>query len=200
MRSNKVPYLEDDQIERIADEFFQRMWKDEVYPIDVEEICDELGISVIFLPGLKALLSVDAFIASDFRYLYVDAECGEKYIRRCRFSIAHELGHYEMHSRYYPKGIKGISEYQEIMKETDNSCAEYQANMFAGMILVPEKELKRFSEDYLGGETVKKFAKCNLSERGDYLASLVAYFNVSDVVILKRLRYVFPGIFDDFDF
>ena len=91
----KVPYLAENQIKQQADLIRNKYW-DKTIPVDIEKIIEiNLGLSVIPLPGLHKNFGFDAFISSDWSYVYVDNDryFDDTHYKRVRFSLAHELGH-----------------------------------------------------------------------------------------------------------
>ena len=65
--------------------------------------------------------------------------------RRDRFTIAHELGHYFLHYRYFDLDEREIPEKR--FKRYGRSGAETEANHFAGMFLMPRNRfVRRFGE------------------------------------------------------
>lgn len=59
--------------------------------------------------------------------------------RRNNFTIAHELGHYVLHS------MLGKIKLEAKRDDSENSAAEIEANYFAAELLMPKKSLKRAS-------------------------------------------------------
>jgi Zn-dependent peptidase ImmA (M78 family) len=64
---------------------------------------------------------------------------------RIRFSIAHELGHFSLHKEIFENiNITNNEDWKKIVSSIPRdkwSALEYQANEFAGSLLVPGKEL-----------------------------------------------------------
>ncbi|EKR71931.1 PF06114 domain protein [Leptospira noguchii str. 2006001870] len=88
---------------------------------------------------------------------------------RNRFSLAHELGHYFLHS---VKGEKKI-----VAARSGSNLCEWEANWFAAAFLMPEKEFKR---------VVEKFSHHNM----DYVA---AHFLVSRKAADVRYNSIFTS-------
>lgn len=185
----RVPYLSKAEIEAKAQEFLAGVYDGE-FPIDVDEICDRLGVGIIYIPGLKPLLSVDAFITGDFRSIYADEGCADitKNDCRYRFSIAHELGHKVLHSGYYPTSIRDIDTYSVCMREFNNGYAESQANDFAGMILFPSNEVRKLALAMFNRDLENVILQCNQTEREEFLGALCRKFKISSRTALIRLR------------
>jgi hypothetical protein len=70
---------------------------------------------------------------------------------RNRFTIAHELGHYFLHSKFGEKPIK-------VGRNGTSTRVEWEANWFAGGFLMPKKEFKKaFEEDSNSTALAAKF-------------------------------------------
>jgi len=99
-------------IQEAVTDFLNKFWKDNLTPIEIEEIVEfELGIQIIPLKNLLNEKGIDAFISKDFRFITIDEDI---YFRdsnqsRRRFSLGHEVGHFVLHKKLYDK-IKFTSE------------------------------------------------------------------------------------------
>ncbi|MDB6140100.1 MAG: hypothetical protein JWO94_3172, partial [Verrucomicrobiaceae bacterium] len=82
---------------------------------------------------------------------------------RNRFTIAHELGHYYLHSLAGKKAIR--------VARAGTNRVEWEANWFAGAFLLPQK---RFQEDW--------------QSYGHDPARLAAVYQVSEAVVEIRLE------------
>lgn len=182
----RVPYLEKWKIAREVEKILKENCWMRKMPVDLERLCDELGIGIVPVPELNEIFHVDAFIAADFKIIYVDKEEFKKESYRYKFSVAHELGHFVLH-REYADGLKDL-----------NGYAEFQANYFAGCLLVPENGLVRILNNEFEGSFARNYWDAGLRKLGDALERAQKYFMVSDQVIIRRMREVFPGIKEDF--
>ena len=189
----KIPYLRKDDI---ADEALNVLEEcsDGTFPVDVEAICDNLGIGILPIVGLSRNFRVDAFISADFKTIYVDSREFEKDSHRYRFSVAHELGHFILHKKYCPDGVDDLKEWFRIFRRFINNYAEFQANYFAGSLLVPEAELVRVLNDGFDGSFARNYWNASSSELGRILMKVRRHFRVSDDVIARRMRDAFPGV------
>jgi hypothetical protein len=70
-------------------------------------------------------------------------------LRRLRFSLAHELGHFFLHKNHhsYSSPLKDFENWIN-SNSSDKYKIEYEANEFAGSLLVPTNRLKFFYEEY----------------------------------------------------
>ena len=114
--------------------------------------------------------------------------------RRYRFSLAHEIGHFELHKRLYEESrIETVRDWKNVQAAiTEDSYAwfEYQANSFAGLVLAPGDELHREFEIGIRAARDAGMSDATLwSEAGKtYLAAWLGdRFDVSKDVIERRL-------------
>lgn len=194
-----IPFLDDSEIERIAETFLEENWEED-FPVDVDELCDRLSIGVIYIPGLKKLLGIDAFITGDFKTIYADEDCADitKNDCRYRFTIAHELGHKVLHAKYYPTGLTDMKTYNDFMSDFESKRAELQANSFAGMILCPRVEILRFTKRYFGCSFDEALHRSNEDEMWNFLQAMCKRFGVSTQTAQIRLKNVFSGVLSDY--
>ena len=94
----------------------------------------------------------------------------ENYTRKV-FTIAHELGHYFLHSGVTSEFFYR-SQMTQIFQDGENKIMESEANCFAASLLMPEKVLKKYWD---------------MTNDIDKLAVI---FNVSTVGIFLRLKHL----------
>jgi hypothetical protein len=143
----KIEYLSDEDIHVWADEFRGKFSPDASPPIDVIYIAEiDLGLEIIPTPQLFSEIGMDAALAPDLKTVYVDEEsylkweAGQGWIeKRLRFSFAHELGHLVLHGNLIKQQKFGtLDDFKRWAGSPENyRQAEYQANEFAGRLLVP---------------------------------------------------------------
>lgn len=122
-------------------------------PADVLTVIEvRLRMDVIPFPDLFRKYSVDAAVLPDFSGIYVD-ERSYKFLEgkpvwlfnRLRFSLAHELGHLVLH-RDLARDLKfkTLEDFWNWMRRYSASKygLEWEANEFAGRLLVPVERLK----------------------------------------------------------
>jgi len=174
-------------------------WAAGELPVNVEAIVEfKLKLDIEPEHGLMQSTDMEAYLRSDLTGIIVDHDhyMDEKFAKRMRFSFAHELGHFFLHKDFYSKVIfESAEEWREILlglPEPDYTYFEYQANEFAGRLLVPRKAL--IHEIGTAMETLKRN---NLLEhiKSDSYAVLSAIstrigktFGVSSEVIEKRVE------------
>lgn len=196
MKKIKVPYLTYDDIRRYSDDFISKYNPSRTIPTPIEEIVEiKFGIDIIPLPGLHQSYNVDGFIYSDLKAIAVDESVYFNRPARYRFTLAHEIGHRILHKDFYEQyKFKLISEWKDFIKsisDKDYSYLEYHAYCFAGLILVPPKQLlsitkKAISHIEKEGISLKKswdFAWDYISEH------LAKEFVASKEVIIRRLEF-----------
>jgi Zn-dependent peptidase ImmA (M78 family) len=190
--SIKIPFMKEDEIRLYADNFRATHWDGNI-PVEVELIAELNGISLVPANGLRLLVNQEAWLSNDLSEIVFDPDVNDV---RIRFSIAHELGHFKLHSKLIP--ILKPTSYEDWKSILDGiprglwSSVEYQADEFAGRLLVPRTSLIQFiKEDYL--DKVKKayseIGESNFQILYPYLAnSICKKFNVSHKMMLIRLQ------------
>jgi hypothetical protein len=143
----KIERKTDEELRAWADEFHATFAPDAVPPIDVIYIAEiDIGLEIIPTPQLFSKIDMDAALASDLNTIYVDEEsymkweAGQHWIeKRMRFSFAHELGHRVLHGDLIKgDGFQTLEDFKRWAGSPENyRIAEYQANEFAGRLLVP---------------------------------------------------------------
>lgn len=144
----QVPFLDKEEIKKRAN-IFRKRWWGVILPVDIEKIIDsQLRISIVPLPNLRKFCDIDAQIAFNLRFIYVDADLytDKRQQNRLRFSLAHEIGHYVLHKNIYQNfKLKNIYQLRqailEQISEKQYSYLETQANKFASYLLVPRDRL-----------------------------------------------------------
>jgi Zn-dependent peptidase ImmA (M78 family) len=191
-----VPYLNYDQIRAKVEAALSTHHSKRTIPVPIEDIIEfRYGISIVPIPGLLASREIDAFTSKNWKTIYVDQTILEqKSGFRYRFSLAHELGHIELHQDIQNQiQFSSVDEWKAALKripENLRSRFEFQAYDFAGLFLVPSEELKRERDQLL---KVLERAKFDIKHQADaakpYLCTrLGKHFEVSQGVIDRRLE------------
>lgn len=192
-----IPYRSQQNIQKIID----RMAKYDIYTnncLDIQKLCEfiksKYEISFInesLAEGILGKLEFEPF------KITIDSNLSE---HRYRFTICHEIGHLVLHSSILSKSLDvkqdDISNF--ILKaNSTKSCnirLEYQANIFANLLLIPIIPLEQevaifFSENnikrgylYLDNQLINKLTVNKL------LKKLSRKFNVSKLAIQYRLN------------
>jgi len=145
----------------IADEARNKYWPESKLPVNTEEIVEfRLRLNIEPVKYLLSTIDIDAYLKRDLSGIVVDYDCymNDKFANRMRFSFAHELGHFFLHKDLYIKfGVSSPEGWKDFIlnvPENEYRSFEWQANEFAGRLLVPFPELKTEVEKV--GETLKE--------------------------------------------
>ena len=100
----KAPFIKPDEIRLKADQFRLKYGKGQI-PVDIEDIV-EFDLKIFIKPKseLCRAARIDAAISPNCTTIHVDLEryMAKRFHRRVRFSIAHEIGHLELHRDIIP--------------------------------------------------------------------------------------------------
>lgn len=143
----KAPFLSKPRIRELAEQFLNKFNSNRTCPTPVEQIVElVLGIDIIPMPGLQSNYDVVAFISADKTEIRVDESVYMHRARRYRFSLAHEVGHWLMHSDIWSaltfRTVEDWKLQSQQIPATEYGFLEWQASEFAGLILVPPEELR----------------------------------------------------------
>ena len=190
----QVVYIPDSQLKQKADSFLARYHETGTIPVPIEKIIEfQLKLDIIPVHRLRRDWDTDAWLTCDMTAIYVDQYEQEAYSNRYRFSLAHEIAHAVLHQRvYHALGFNDITSWKKAQTEfpqDDYGQLEWQAYVFAGLVLVPTHHLTR--ECHLVVEEVKSRG-IRLNADSDFMRRTIAKkvaarFAVSGQVIEKRL-------------
>lgn len=192
-------WINKEKLWKVADDVREKYWPEATLPIDAEKIA-EFRLKLIIDPkhNLFSEIDMDAYLMRDLTGIVVDYDFywNEKFSNRMRFSFAHELGHFFLHKYIFSsfdfESPEEWSNFVNTVPEKEYSNFEWQANEFAGRLLVPFSELKN--------EFDKAIKIIEENKLGQYLESdsdavlsrispaLCKPFGVSTVVIEKRVE------------
>lgn len=189
----QIPFMGKNEIASRVEELLSECW-DGFFPVDVEKLCDRLGIAILPVTKLADSFRIDAFISADFKTIYVDADKYRYESYRYRFSVAHELGHYILHKEYFSSRVGSFEEWQELSDDKLSRVAEFQANYFAGCLLAPEDELLRALNAKFGGSFARNYFGTRRSEIAGILVDIQRLFNVSGQVVGRRIQDIAYGL------
>ncbi len=158
-RDYAIPPLNYDALRAKACEFFDLYYPSQKFPIPIEQIIEkDLRMDIIPMPGLRSVLDgegdgVDAYTSSDLKELTVDEHVYKNYPSRYVFTLAHEVGHVFLHRHLYePRQFSSIETWKSFLRDMPTGAHqtyEWQANSFAGLILVPEVYLEQVVDKHL---------------------------------------------------
>ena len=114
-------------------------------PVKVEEIARFLAINVVAYPlenNLSGILVIKDGHAT------IGYNQNESRNRR-RFTVAHEIGHFQMHSELHKDAVFADNNFMVMFRsntqgdDSETAKREREANIFAAALLMPEQELMR---------------------------------------------------------
>lgn len=197
----RCPYLTRDGIIQKADNFYIEYWGERSLPVDMELIVEKTGLDIIPFPNLH---KIEAYLKIEAKGIIVNLETymDPRYERRLRFSFAHEIGHYVLHRDIIDKmRFDDVEEYISFITtcpEKEYRKFEYQANEFAGRLLVPHSRLLE-EINYIKTTMIKDdLVELTIKDPEQLLAiispTLCKPFGVSEEVIEKRVEreYLWP--------
>jgi hypothetical protein len=195
----KCKWKDREELWLIAEDVRRKYWCELTIPVDAEKIVESrLKLTIQPEHYLRRETDMDAYLLMDRKGIVVDHDMfmDERYLNRLRFSFAHELGHYFLHEYIYKEILfNTINEWREFIINVpafDYKNFEWQANEFAGRLLVPREELVSEIEmimQYIKENNLSEYLK---SEPDAVLASISPMiskkFGVSDTVIATRAK------------
>lgn len=177
------------QIGQLADSFLAQYHPSISLPIPIEQIAEKkLKMKIFEEIDLKKNYDVDGFLASDLKTIFIDFNIYTGFENRSRFTIAHEIGHFILHSEIFQKlninSVETLNNISANISDEDYRWLEYQAYSFASQVLVPKNSIIN--------EIRKRIGKIPKLETPEVLATiaqdLLDVFKVSGEVILRRLQ------------
>jgi Zn-dependent peptidase ImmA (M78 family) len=199
------PIYRFETIRQKADQVRKTYAKKNSIPVDIDHIV-EFGyrLEVRPLKNLKSSLDMEGMLSKDRTTIFVDSDTytDDRFYTRHRFTLAHEIGHYELHKDYYLKAMfETPEEWVALLQSIDPDELEWcerHADEFAGRLLVPLEFLTE-EIDKLRPE-LKKLEKMALDfgidnddeiqkRKSVYVTRIIApKFEVSQQVIEIRIR------------
>ncbi|MGY6275134.1 ImmA/IrrE family metallo-endopeptidase [Methylomonas sp. MgM2] len=154
-------------------------------PVNVDSIAQELGISVEtdFSLHNDQIVGEITFVDGDPVIRINPFE--NSYEPRRRFTLAHELGHYCLHSA---SSKKGFTDSRKTMSRSESfwDAFESEANSFAAQLLMPKVSL--ISE---GNKIISNYKQKNNADRmpvGKFVDEMATKFHVSNKAMEYRLK------------
>jgi len=185
MKKNRVRFIPYDEIGKVAKSVLEKYELSENIPVDIERLLEhKLKINIIPHPLLLKSNRINSYTSSDFKDIYVDEYLIDRLEFQYRFTLAHEYGHMVLHKYFYTNeyknGFKSINEYKGILSSISRDeydRLEYQANCFAGHLLVPTSHLKNLFKSKLKRyiySITKEIGKFNREDVVDYITSIIS--------------------------
>ncbi|MBI4615518.1 MAG: ImmA/IrrE family metallo-endopeptidase [Planctomycetes bacterium] len=148
--TTEIPYVSDEELSTRAERFLHEHNPAATVPVPIEEIVEfRLGLDIVPVPGLRGVRGIDGYLSSDRSSILVDDAMFRSFQNRYRFTLAHEVGHLVLHGDLY-RGFRSEAEWIEFHRDLASHVlhrAEYQANYFAGCVLVPGRSLPGVAQD-----------------------------------------------------
>jgi Zn-dependent peptidase ImmA (M78 family) len=146
----KAPYYSKDDLRGRAEAFLKKHNPARAIPVPIELIVERMGIDIVPTPGLQLVCDVDAYTTWDLQWICVEEFVYLNRPARYRFSLAHEVGHIELHSSIFKEHRFHTAEewktFVSSMDEEQYRFMEFHANEFAGHLLLPRHELAAEAE------------------------------------------------------
>ncbi len=148
--------VSDGELRRRAAAFLERYWPRPEIPVDIEHIVDvQLGIDVVPMRQLSAVTQADGFISTDGRRIYVDEEIYQTERRYTyHFMLAHEIAHLTLHGPLFAAAdyetMMDWKRFHDGLPEEDRMRFEYEASVFAGLILSPSQLPRELTDRPVG--------------------------------------------------
>src|ERR1700719_367922 len=159
-----MPNLPRHSIEARANKLLASLGIQEI-PVPVEKIAKSLGARVRFSP-LDDELSGFVFIKNGVPIIGVNSL---HHPNRQRFTIAHEIGHLQLHPEFITATVHVDKQFAESVLKRDTSSAsgterlEVEANQFAAALLMPgfvlDKLLEQSPIDIEDGSAIEVWAR-----------------------------------------
>lgn len=192
-----APFLSRDDIKSSVDQFIDKYGNGWSYPLDVELLAEDIGFNLRLLPHIEEKYEKLAILSHSTKDIIVEESLflQERSKNRYRFSIAHELGHFVLHSNLFKNtGITTIEEWAQFLHDIPEDQKDYleaQANKFAAHLLIPQnlliKELTNYKpqiEKYL-----ELFPKADSSDTVSFIApKLAPKYGVSEQTMEIRIN------------
>jgi Zn-dependent peptidase ImmA (M78 family) len=186
-------------IEKHAADFLKKYNSDDTIPVPIEEMIEfKLGIHIVPIKDLLKEHQIDGFLSHDCKEISIDEDIYIRQTNRSRFTLAHETGHVIMHHEIIKAKINSIEDWKLHILGAGSGRAIYEteANIFAGSILMPTKEINR-AYQIARKKVVESFESLNRTVPKDntiipYVASHIAkQFEVSEQAAEIRLKNLF---------
>ena len=157
------------------------------FPVQVGKLAEELGLTVVSTTELPSGMSGSISKEGDHYVIYVNAS---QPLRRQRFTIAHEIGHYLKHRSHLDQADEIFNPAKKVILNRPNNGAsavsdleerkrEYAADKFAGDLLMPEVAFRDFWS------------------KAQSLKDVADYFGVSEMAANVRAALLCLGYFDE---
>jgi hypothetical protein len=199
-----IPFLAESAVRQAAETLLNTHGMLGSVPVDVERLVElKLGLEIVPIPGLRERFGIDGMLSQDLARISVDERVMQNITPRYRFTLAHELGHYSLHSGPIRAHLEVPSDKPlmlwETLSDADYRRAEIQANKFASSLLMPSANIQN---TFVLIEEMLSKRDTSFDKLGDYmkmnvLRSQTETFGVS--VDALRIRLIGEGLIGNFD-
>jgi hypothetical protein len=197
----EIKWLSDDEICNAADVFLDHYHPGRSLPVPIDLIAErDLGLEIVTIPGLQEHFEVEGHLSSDLKSIYVDDYIFKQRVNRFRFTIAHELGHFELHKHLFDDVQFGcVADWKQFLEELDPytyKALERQGPQFGAFLLAPRQELRTAFLNHFGEVERKIEGSWGPIDKHPELVNvamdmiseaLAPIFEVSQEVIAKRI-------------
>ncbi len=199
-----IPYLSVGRLRNKAEGFLEANHPSRSLPIPIEQIVERLKIDIVPIANLQEWFDMVGCTSADMKYIYVDQSVADSRESRFRFTLAHEIGHVWLHKEAFTnlrEDAPEPGEWRAFIRGIPSaiySSMEWQANTFAGLVLVPSSCLRRGFDQSVGAirkmmksPALKRVPKQQITEIAweELTTRLAAHFSVSEAVIHRRLEF-----------
>ena len=189
------PFLKYEDVGDAVAEFQRQYHPSGEIPVPIEEIIEfQLGIDIVPVEDLYRQASVNGFLSSDLKSIFVDRRQWDDYEEKYRFTLAHEVGHYVLHKFCYDQlDWRSVDDFAEFYRTADDdaiSWFEKHGNWFAEQLLVPKDKLIEVARGVVRDNIGQLSPLGELGEEAwSFMAGRIARpFEVSPAVIEYRVR------------
>ena len=193
----EAPFLSRASINKEVEKFVNQFGDGWEYPLDVELLAEDIGLRLKLLPDIEQRYKQLAMLSGDLKFIQIEEShfLNKRYVNRYRFSIAHELGHWYLHSNLFKKvEYKNTSEWADFLcaiPDDEKGYLEIHANGFASELLVPTNLLIPKVREQT--ENIKAYIEllpdADATDTIDYIAPRIApEFGVSEQTMINRIK------------
>lgn len=155
-------------------------------PVDVDLIAEKLGLEII---PIELPWKIDALVNANAQILVNSQRYSDtRYENRMRFAIAHELGHFVLHQDVIAKthfdSIEAFIHFNLDVPEKQYRNFEFQANEFAGRLLVPRQQLRKQMLN-ITAELLDECGRLEDIDRSQLFRMLMDRFQVSEDCLFR---------------
>lgn len=142
----EIPRLEEVELRRRAADLLSKLNPKGGIPVPIERIVEfEFQLDIVPVPGLLTTRGINGFLTSDRTAIYVDDGLLRRGAKRYLFTLAHELSHLVLHAEHYESFASEADweRFHASLAIHSIASAEWQADTFAGLLLVPPDNLRQ---------------------------------------------------------